>query len=220
MTKDSRPSRLCDIRLFAGHEHKYLEGHEEVVAFARRLAWYLNGEGFSIGAHTHMYVFFSPSTPVGEAKPTDYGGDWWQRYTHVAAPRQLTKTPGTDEKLRAGIVEALKANRPDQEGLIESAAATVMKHGANLRFLMQQKLTKSYKSEVTFSIGSWGREPTYVQVFRTDCSSNALMASPRIDTLSAEEAFSHKAMALAIPVMEYAPIAAKPPISKQVKQNG
>jgi hypothetical protein len=53
MTKDGRPSRINDIRLFAGERYMtspYLQGQEEAVAYARRMAWLLNGEEFSLGA--------------------------------------------------------------------------------------------------------------------------------------------------------------------------
>ena len=37
MTKDGRPSRINDIGYFFGNVHTYLQGHEDAIAFGRRL---------------------------------------------------------------------------------------------------------------------------------------------------------------------------------------
>jgi hypothetical protein len=84
MTKDGRPSRINDIRYFHGHKHKYLEGLRDAEAFGRRLAWLLNGEGFSLGAYHSLYIFLTPSLEPGVIQITDDGGDWWQCYLTLA----------------------------------------------------------------------------------------------------------------------------------------
>ena len=81
MTKDGRPSRITDIRYFHGDRHNYLRGHDDAVAFGRRIAWFLNGEGFSLGAYPQLYLLLTPTLVAGTVEVTDYGGDWWQRYT-------------------------------------------------------------------------------------------------------------------------------------------
>src|ERR1700734_3722569 len=89
MTKDGRPSRINDIRYFYGDKHTYLKGHEDVVAFGRRIAWYLNGEEYSLGLHTASYICLTPSLPTNAIEVTNEGGDWWQRNTYVGIPKEL-----------------------------------------------------------------------------------------------------------------------------------
>src|SRR5262245_40571633 len=96
MTKDGRPSLLNDIRHFYGtnsRESRYLEGHEDAVAFGRRLAWLLNGERVSLGAYSALYLLFTPSLEPGATSVTDEGGEWWQRYTHIGVPREFLQMP-------------------------------------------------------------------------------------------------------------------------------
>jgi hypothetical protein len=87
MTKDGRPSRINDIRLFAGDRASYLERQDEAVAYGRRVAWFLNGEGFSLGSFPALYVLFTPSLEIGSVQVTDDHGDWWHRYVHVGVEK-------------------------------------------------------------------------------------------------------------------------------------
>src|SRR5262245_46674294 len=119
MTKDGRPSRITDIRYFHGDRHAYLKGHEDAVAFGRRIAWFLNGEGFSLGAYPQLYLLLTPTLDVGAIEVTDCGGEWWQRYTHVGVPCDFSSRADTAELVRQGTVAALKAIRPDLISLIE-----------------------------------------------------------------------------------------------------
>jgi hypothetical protein len=216
VTKDGRPSRLSDIRLFAG-SHGYLNSFEGVVAFARRLAWYLNSEDFSIGAPTHLYVSFSPSTPLGKATIGSAGMQWWSKFAYVGVPRELTQSPETERLLEDGIVLALLAARPDKQALIESAAATVREHGRSLRFLLKVKETKAYCAEVSFTIGEFRKWPTQVHVLRLDKSSGAMTDAPPINVIMPEEARAHVAEALKTPLQEYQRVAARPLTTKLVK---
>lgn len=220
MTKDGRPSRLSDIRLFAGVTHQYLDGFSDVVAFAQRLAWFLNSENFSIGAHTHMYVFFSRSTPIGKTSVSIEGGDWWFKYTHVGAPRELTRTPETVRLLEEGVVAALKANRPDQAGLIDEAVAQVRTHGGGLRFLLKVKELRVFRFEAAVTIGDWKVEPTRLHVLRTDKQTGALADGPPFVVIGAEDARAHLAQALKTPPQDYQAVSARPPTSKLIKWMG
>lgn len=87
MTKDGRPSRIKDIRLF---KETWVKSDEHTaLAFARRLAWWLNGEGFSIGHTPALYVYYSSDLPAGtvEAKPPRFTpDDWWFREVTVGVP--------------------------------------------------------------------------------------------------------------------------------------
>lgn len=154
MTKDGRPSRLCDIRLFVD-QTGYLKDHEEVWAFARRLAWRLNGEGFSIGAHTHMYLMLSPTTPLGTAVASNVSVTWWHRYVFVGAPSAIGERAEDDEKLKACIVTALKTCRPDSAALIDEAVAAVERHGERLRYPVRRWTTKRHAIDAYCTIAAW-----------------------------------------------------------------
>ena len=54
--KDGRPSRLFDIRYFSPDRNSYLKGKENVTAYGRRMAWYLNAEELSLGAYHSLYL--------------------------------------------------------------------------------------------------------------------------------------------------------------------
>ncbi|GAM97508.1 hypothetical protein U91I_01134 [alpha proteobacterium U9-1i] len=179
------------------------------------MAWFLNGEEFSIGAHTHMYVFFSPTTPIGTASVVEQGMDWWFRYTYVGAPRELARSPETSLLLEEGVIAALKANRPDKAELIDAAAATVRAHGERMRFLLKFKETKAYVAETAFTISE--REPAKVRTLRTEKSTGAMFDSPPILAIDARV---HVNESLGIPFSEYAPCSERPPISKIVKWQG
>lgn len=172
MTKDGRPSRITDIRHFFGDLHTYLKGREEAVAFGRRMAWFLNGEGFSLGAYPALYLYFTPSLPPGTAQVTDYGGDWWQRYTHVGVTQSFPATDDADEVVMAGTVQALLAIRPDQAELIRNAEHLVRAHGEKLRFLLKRHETKKRTVEVSFSIAPWP-QPSHLHVSVEDKISGA-----------------------------------------------
>jgi hypothetical protein len=72
MTKDGRPSLLNDIRHFYGinrRESRYLEGHEDAVAFGRCLAWFLNGERVSRAQLTASRLDQQPHMPISDFFP-------------------------------------------------------------------------------------------------------------------------------------------------------
>lgn len=178
MTKDGRPSLITDIRLFHGEAHTYLEGHKEAVAFGRRMAWCLNGEGLSLGAYSALYLYFTPSIPPGTFQVTDTGAEWWQRYTHVGVSPAFPDVAEADELLLSGIVGALLAIRPDQSELIRKAERLVRTHGAEMRFLLKRHETKRSAIEIAVSIAAW-RQPSQLYVSCTDKVSGAYSeASP------------------------------------------
>jgi hypothetical protein len=178
MTKDGRPSRINDIRYFHGNIHKYLEGIEDAVAFGRRLAWFLNGENFSLGAYPSLYIFFTPTLEPGAVHITDYGGDWWQRYTHVGVSHDFPNLEGS-ERVITGTIAALKAIRPDLETTIAGAEQTVRTHGDRLRFLLKSRQTKHFKIDISFNIAVWP-QPSSLFVSLTDLSSGAFLEAPPI----------------------------------------
>jgi hypothetical protein len=179
MTKDGRPSRITDIRYFHGDRHNYLRGHDDAVAFGRRIAWFLNGEGFSLGAYPQLYLLLTPALVAGTVEVTDYGGDWWQRYTHVGVPSDFLNRSDASELARQGTVTALKAIRPDLTSLIEHAERTVIDHGDDLRFLLKSRQSKQFIVEVSFNISVWP-QPSHLFVSLTDRSSGTYLEAPPI----------------------------------------
>jgi hypothetical protein len=188
MTKDGRPSRINNIRYFNGNLHSYLEGHTEEVAFGRRLAWFLNGEGFSLGAYPELYIFFTTSIEPGAIKVTDYGGDWWQRYTHVGVTPDFPDDPESGKQIKYGTSAALTAIRPEKAELILDAAKIVDLYGADLRFLLKTRSTKRFKTEISFNIAAWP-EPSSLFVSLTDLSNGEFLEATPIPLRAYFEAF-------------------------------
>lgn len=158
MTKDGRPSLITDIRLFVGEHYtssSYLKGQEEAVAFGRRIAFFLNGEGFSLGSFPALYVLFNPSMEPGSVRVTNDGGDWWHRYVHVGVAEDFLNDSDVFNTLANGIVDALCAIRPDQEGVVRRVAETIREHGANQRFLLKRSETAKLIVEISFNIAAW-----------------------------------------------------------------
>jgi hypothetical protein len=179
MTKDGRPSRISDIRYFFGDKHNYLEGHNDVVAFGRRMAWFLNGEDFSLGAYPALYICLRPSLQPGIVEVTEYGGDWWQRYTNVGVPEDFQRRPDASEIAMSGTVAALKAIRPDRCSIIDYADKIVRLHGDDLRFLLKTRRTKRFTIEISFTIAVWP-ELSFLFVSLVDHSSGAFLEAPPI----------------------------------------
>jgi hypothetical protein len=177
MTKDGRPSRIRDIRYFHGHIHKYLKDQEEAVAFGRRLAWLLNGEGFSAGAYHSLYLFLSSSLAAGQIQITEYGGDWWQRYVHAGVPRDFPDREDASDIVMCATVAALKAIRPDLTTMVDDAEQMVRTHRDNLRFLLKTRHMKRFTVDISFNIAVWP-EPSLLFVALTDLSSGAYLEAP------------------------------------------
>ncbi len=179
MTKSGLPSRLNDIRLFSGSYHHYLEGFEEEVAFARRLARWLNGEGMSVGAHMAIYVMFDRSRPPGQVLVTEFGGDWWQRYVLVGVADGFLNDPQAKSIITQGIIDSVIASAPDQAAVVKDAANVALTHGDKLRFRMLTHTSKRYVAEVTATIGQWPG-PSHLVVSLTDRESGIYMEAPSV----------------------------------------
>lgn len=178
MTKDGRPSRIKDIRLF-GFELEDWDGVREAEAFARRLAFWLNSEGFGIGHDPALYIHFDPETPAGEivAQPPKFTpDDWWFRQVAIGVPDDF---PGPDAASRVpqGVVACLKALKPDDTDLIDHAAQIVSEHGSACRFLLKVKETAKELTEVSTTIGTWP-EPSLLYVGLTDKATGTYREAP------------------------------------------
>lgn len=172
MTKDGRPSRIKDIRLF---KETWVKSDEHTaLAFARRLAWWLNGEGFSIGHTPALYVYYSSDLPAGtvEAKPPRFTpDDWWFREVTVGVPPGV---PGETavEAAERGLVTVLKALKPEDAAMIDRAADIVTTAGDDCRFLLKVKETARQIIEVSTTIAVF-REPSLFYVAVTDKATGA-----------------------------------------------
>ncbi len=187
MTKDGRPSLMNDIRYFASDIHKYLDDHD-VTAFGRRLAWWLNGEELSLGSYTALYIYFSPTITNGAIHVTDYGGDWWQRYTYVGVPGDFPNVQNAKEIAIDGTIAALKAIRPDKVTVIDQAAEVVKTNSDQTRFLIKTKERKDYRIDIAISIGVW-RNPSYFHVSLTDKETGEFLDAPAIPILFPDHGF-------------------------------
>lgn len=179
MSKDGRPSPFKDTRLFHGSRNSYLEGGHEAVAFARRLTWWLNGEGFKLGHYPALYIQFTSELPAGAVEPGPLKftpDDWWFRDVAVGVPKDF---PGTDADAVAieAIVGCLKALKPEDAALIERAAGIVAATGADCRFLLRVKETAKQIMEVSTTIAAW-RDPSRLFVALTDKATGAYREAP------------------------------------------
>ncbi|HEY1836403.1 MAG TPA: hypothetical protein VGG36_02005 [Rhizomicrobium sp.] len=188
MTKDGRPSRINDIRYFFGDTHRYLENHHDVFAFGNRIAWFLNGEDFSLGAYPSLYIYLTPTLRPGAVEVTNRGGDWWQHYTNVGVPEDFPNRSDSAELVMAGTVAALKAIRPDCAAVIDRAATAVRTHGNDLRFLLKTRETKRFTMEVSFTIAVWP-QPSLLFVSLVERASGAFLEAPPTELLVYFEAF-------------------------------
>ena len=159
MSKNGRPSLLRDIRYF-GPDRAYLADAEEVTAFGRRLALYLQANGFSVGTWTHLYVMAMPSAAHEEIKIETWMGagdlDWWLRFARVSVPEKFLDM-GTVEKngvLVDATEKALCFLRPDMAEEIIEASKFVQEKANELRFLIKSTTSKRVKLDVSVGVNA------------------------------------------------------------------
>jgi|RhiMetdeSRZDD1v2_1073273.scaffolds.fasta_scaffold414620_1 hypothetical protein len=152
--KNGKPSLIFDIRYFSGHRHSYLHDHS-VTAYGRRLAWYLNSQGLSLGPYHSLYVHFTSATPTGEIEIDSYkGGDelWWLRYVHVGVASDFPNVDNANETAMRGTVAALRILSPNADAIIEQADIIVRQHAGDLRFLVGEMAYKRYTLKIAATI--------------------------------------------------------------------
>lgn len=179
MTKDGRPSPLTDIRLFAGPGSEYLKGCDAAWAFARRLTWWLNGEGFSIGHNPALYISYRTDLPVGavEAEPPRFTpDDWWFRVVAIGMQQGLSGAE-VDRAAAEGAVDCLKALKPEDSALIDKAAGVVTRAGSQCRFLLKVRDSARQIVEISTTIGA-GSEPSLLHVAITDKATGTYREAP------------------------------------------
>lgn len=156
-----------------------LKGCDAAWAFARRLTWWLNGEGFSIGHNPALYARYTTDLPVDavEAEPTRFTpDDWWFRTIAVDIAKEL---PGVDfDGVAAeGIVASLKALKPQDGALIDKAVEIVTADGSQCRFLLKVKDSARQVVEISTTIGA-GCEPSLLSVAITNKATGACREAP------------------------------------------
>lgn len=222
MTKDGRPSLINDIRLFTGESSassSYLDGQEEAVAYARRMAWFLNGEGFSLGAYPALYLLFTSTLNEGELQVTNKGGDWWHRYVHVGVTKSFPDASGAYDVVARGVVDALLAIRPDQSDVVRRADSVVRAHGDRLRFLLKRRETKKLVIEIASNIAAWPK-PSCLFITHTDKETGDCREAESISLGFYDECF-HLLDGIRIQdAINLTAITSRPAISGLVKRRG
>lgn len=178
MTKDGRPSPLYDTRLYGGNGVTSLDS-PAAFAFAHRLTWWLNGEGFSIGHTPALYVVYTPELPIDAVEaeaPRFTPDDWWFRTVRVGVPRD--SSPQDAEQIaRRGLIACLKALKPEDSALIDKADEIVTTAGNNCRFLLKVRDLAKQTIEISTTI-SVHREPSLFYVAMTDKTTGAYREAP------------------------------------------
>ncbi len=149
--KNGRPSLLFDVRYFLNTKSNYWRD-DWITAYGRRIAWYLNGEGLSLGSFHSLYLCFSTTLEPDSISTTEQGSDWWQRYVYVGVPKSFPDAAGSREVAMRGTVAALKALCPDAKDLIDAADQAVRAYGGDLRFLVRAKPYKDYVLQAATTI--------------------------------------------------------------------
>lgn len=183
MTKDGRPSPLHDTHLFAGsgeafHNYSYLDNHE-AWAFARRLTWWLNGDGFNIGHTPALYVYYTTDLPAGiveAAAPKFTPDDWWFREVKVGVPTGFPNESALKDAAD-GLIAVLKILQPDDAVTIDKAAEAVRANGNGCRFLLKVKDTAKQVVEISTTIAAF-REPSLLYVAVTDKAAGTYREAP------------------------------------------
>lgn len=163
--KNGKPSLIFDIRYFSGSWSSYLKDHS-ITAYGRRLAWYLNSEGVSLGAYHSVYIHFTATIPAGEIEIDPYkGGDelWWLRHTRVGVPPEFPSIERADEFVMQGTVAALRESLPNEVARIDQADRIVREHADGLRFLIREKEYRRYSLKFASTIAAHP-EPSHLYV--------------------------------------------------------
>ncbi len=189
MTKDGRPSPLKDIRLFHETANAYLKDCDEAWAFGRRLAWWLNGEGFSAGSGFAVYIQFTAALPEGAVAPGEINRDrdsWQMRQVAVGVARDFPASNAA-QVVMDGIVASLKALAPEHSDLIDRAAAIVAAAGADCRFLLKSKETSAQVMDVSSTIATWP-QPSRLFVSLTDKATGLYRQAPPVEMRNYDDA--------------------------------
>jgi hypothetical protein len=170
---------MFDIRYFSGHRSSYLDDNA-VFPYGRRMAWYLNSQGISLGAYHSLYVHFTSTTPTGAVAIDPYkGGDelWWFREAHVGVAADFPNVDNADEIAMRGTVAVLRILLPSAAAIIEQADINVRQHAGDLRFLVEERSYRRYALRIATTIAVHP-EPSHLYVTLVDTASGAHCETP------------------------------------------
>lgn len=177
--KNGKPSLVFDIRYFSGDRTSYLDDHV-VTAYGRRLAWYLNSQGISLGAYHSLYVHFTSATPTGSISIDPYkgGGElWWLRYARVGVTSDFPKVDHANEIAMRGTIAALRVLLPDANAIIDRADFVVRQHASGLRFLIRKNVYTRYTLKIATTIAEHP-EPSQLYVVVIENATGAHCETP------------------------------------------
>src|SRR5262249_2283297 len=146
----------------------------------RRLAWYLNSQGISLGAYHSLYVHFTSATPTGEMEIGPYrGGDelWWLRYAHVGVAPDFPNVDNATEIAMRGTVAALRILLRNANAIIEQADLIVRQHAGDLRFLVREMVHRRYNLKIATTIAVHP-EPSHLYVSLVENANGAHGETP------------------------------------------
>lgn len=177
--RNGKPSLIFDIRYFSGHRSSYLRD-EAVTAYGRRLAWYLNSQGVSLGAYHSLYVYFASMTPIGAVAIDSYNGGgelWWFREAQVGVAPDFPNVDNANEIAMQGTVAVLRTLLPSAAAIIEQADIIVRQHAGDLRFLVGERAYRRYTLKIATTIAAHP-EPSHLYVTLVDTASGAHSETP------------------------------------------
>ncbi|GAA3036861.1 hypothetical protein [Microbacterium dextranolyticum] len=165
----------------SGPHNTYLEGCDEAKAFARRLTWWLNGEGVSVGSNyvvdVHLDTALAPNTV--QVGPVGRGADDWQTREVTVGVEPDSSPADADRIAIAAITLGVRALVPDHAPRVDEAAHIVGESGERCRFLHRAKETTKEIVEVTSTIAA-RPHPSHVFIAVTDKATGLYRESPPI----------------------------------------
>ena len=152
MTTSGAPSLLSGIRYFSS-ETKYLDlpCSAELNAFGKRLAFWLNSAGLSVGSFHHVYIVCLPGES-GVRVAESWGGEcWWFRHVYVGVPADFPTIADAFELGVAATRAALENLVPQATAKIEMAIDRAVRPAAQSRFTLLEKRSarRTYRASLS-----------------------------------------------------------------------
>lgn len=183
--KDGRPSRLSDIRYFGLKKSR--ERLELMLrVYGRRLAWWLNGEDFSIGASPVLDLHFARLTQDRTPEQLVDGPLWWAKRYDLAGHDLSPDDQAAIVQLRQRTVWALQRIVPDAADLVLEADRIVAEEGGFIRFLVRSKRFKHATLDVATTISDIPQDDVLVASLREDAGGERVELPPFATGIYAE----------------------------------
>lgn len=178
MTKTGEPSLLSDIRYFAG-ENRYLEFEQqrELNAFGKRVAWWLNAKGMSLGAFHSLYLALVPGGEQVRLEDAWPGEFWWFRYLYMPASSRFPRGADALEEGRALTLAGLLHLAPQHEIEIREACTLMRASGGLDRLTILEKKLSGQILRICCSLQSYP-SPAYLYLIVEDRRTGSRIESP------------------------------------------